>query len=82
MAWVAVLCRLDGGFVGPGDVSTLRRSDFMPGRRPWVSWCDDRGLRLAALCSLGCGLCVRAALHLEIKRWHVGAAATEGGELG
>jgi hypothetical protein len=47
-----------------------------------MSWCDARGLRPFALCSLGCGWTVRAASQLESERWYVGAAAPEGGGLG
>jgi hypothetical protein len=47
-----------------------------------MSWCDARGLRAFALCSLGCGWMVRAALQLESERWYVRAAAPEGGGLG
>jgi hypothetical protein len=47
-----------------------------------MSRCDGRGLRPAALCSLGCGLTVRVALQLESEWWYVGAAAPEGGGLG
>ena len=42
-------------------------------------WCDVRGLRAVVLSSVGCGLLYRAALLLEGERWHVGAAAPEGG---
>jgi hypothetical protein len=47
-----------------------------------MSWCDVRGLRPPALCSLGYRLLVRAALPFEIERWYVGAAAPEGGPHG
>jgi hypothetical protein len=47
-----------------------------------MSWCDGRGLQPVALCSLGYGLTVCAALQLESKRWYVGAAASEGGGIG
>jgi hypothetical protein len=48
---------------------------FMSGRRPRMGWCDGRGLQPVALCSLGYGLTVCAALQLESERWYVGAAA-------
>jgi hypothetical protein len=82
MAWVAVLCRLGGGFVGPVDTFQWGWSDFRPGRRPRMSWCDSYGLRPAALSSLGYRLSVCAASQVESERWHVGAAAPEGGDLG
>jgi hypothetical protein len=43
--------------------------------------CDGRDLRPVALCSLGCGLAVRAALQLQSEQWYVGVAAPEGGGL-
>jgi hypothetical protein len=47
-----------------------------------MSWCAGRGMRLAALRSLGYGLTVCAVLQLECEWWYVGAAAPEGGGLG
>jgi hypothetical protein len=47
-----------------------------------MSWCDGRGLRSAALCSLGYELTIRAALQLESERRYVEMAVPEGGGLG
>jgi hypothetical protein len=54
----------------------------MSGRRPRMSWCDGRGLRLTALGSLGYGLLVRAASQLESEWRYVGVVTPEGGCLG
>jgi hypothetical protein len=52
---------------------------FSMSRRWPRTWCDSRGLRVVALCSLGCGQLGRAALQLGSKQWYVGAVAPEGG---
>jgi hypothetical protein len=81
-AWVVTLAVWAAGWSARSDASWWGRSDVMSGRRPRMSWCDVRGLRPPALCSLGYRLLVRAALPFEIERWYVGAAAPEGGPHG
>jgi hypothetical protein len=67
-AWVAALAVWAAGQSARSDASLRARSDVMSGWRPQMSWCDARGMRLFALCSLGCGWTVRAALQLE-REW-------------
>jgi hypothetical protein len=62
-------CRLDGCVLVGSSMSR---------RRPQMR-CGGHGLRVVALCSLGCGQLGCAALQLESERWYVGAVALEGG---
>ena len=78
MAWVRTLSCVGGKVVGSIDASQRGRLDGMSGRRSRM-WCGVHGLRAVVLSSVGCGLLYRAALLLEGERWHVGAAAPEGG---
>lgn len=75
---VAAWCCVGSEVVGLVDATQRGRFDFTLGRRPRM-WCGVRGLRAVVLSSVGCGLLYRAALLLEGERWHVGAAAPEGG---
>lgn len=71
--------RLCGRVVGSVDTSHRGRSNLMSGWRPQMSWCRGCGLRAIILYSLGYGLSVHAALQLEVERWYVGVATSEGG---